>query len=74
MNELVALVETARKDGVIRFLANPRTRQALTLALSVSPAPRDPHAWAVSILTQLAMGLDHVDGIDCGTPIPEQVP
>jgi hypothetical protein len=56
-------------QGVTRFLAHPRTRRALTLALSqAGPAPMDPGAWAERILVEMERGYAHLDAIECDTP------
>lgn len=62
------------RQGVERFLAHPRTRDALTLALS-QERPIHPERWAIRILVELARVAERLDGLDadCGTPNVESV-
>lgn len=53
------------QQGVERFLAHPRTRDALALALARTDHPViDPHAQAITILVELAKGSELLDGLD----------
>jgi hypothetical protein len=64
--------ELYMRQGVERFLAHPRTMDALTLALS-QDRPIHPEDHARRILLYLAKVSEQLDGIDCGTPVVENV-
>jgi hypothetical protein len=64
--------ELYMRQGVERFLAHPRTMDALTLALS-QDRPIHPEDHARRILLYLAKVSEQLDGIDCGTPVVERL-
>lgn len=58
------------RQGVERFLAHPRTRRALTLALA-QERPIHPEQFAVRVLVYLARVNERLEGLDCDTSTVE---
>jgi hypothetical protein len=65
-------LEQGRKEGAQYLLGHARTLDALTLALS-QDRPIHPEDHARRILLYLAKVSEQLDGIDCGTPVTENV-